>query len=235
MLRLNPSTLSQALGQQLLDNGSHIKSIFEEILWPIISTRLLDPTLQRSNSGSINQGSAISLFLASYNRAPKIIAEVGTYIGSSAASIGCGAGLNQQPVQLITCDVNPCTDKPFSGLNMPKGSQAHVIQGTSTQMFKKLAIKKVKLDMLHLDGYLKPSDTNILQKILKDDTLIALDDCERGEKGHINLDLMRREGLILGHVFVEPFPRDLFKRWGLETRSSTGLLVPRSLIEFTRQ
>ena len=109
MLRLNPSTLSTAFAQQLLEGGAHLKPTFEITLLPLISQRLLDPSLQRSNSGSICLGSALSLFLASQKRDPKLIAEVGTYIGNSAAAMGCGAGLNGNAVQLITCDMHPCT------------------------------------------------------------------------------------------------------------------------------
>ena len=235
MLRLNPSTLSQAFGQQLLESGAHLKPVFEQTLLPLISSRLLDPSLQRSNSGSIGFGSALSLFLASHRRAPKIVAEVGTYIGNSAAAMGFGAGLAQQAVQLITCDMHPCTQQPLAGLNLPEGSKAHVVQGTSTQMFEFLVSKGAKLDMLHLDGRLMKEDLKLLSQLLKADTLIALDDCEGDEKGHMNLDLLRRAGLIQNHAYVEPFPRDLFRRWGLETRSVTGFLLPQSSISFTRQ
>ena len=235
MLRLNPSTLSQAFGQQLLDTGAHLKPVFEQTLLPVISARLLDPSLQRSNSGSIGLGSALSLFLASHRRAPKLIAEVGTYIGNSAAAMGCGAGLAQETLQLITCDMHPCTQQPFAGLNLPEGSKAQVVQGSSTEMFEFLASKGAKLDMLHLDGRLMKDDLKLLSQVLKPDTLIALDDCEGDEKGHMNLDLLRRAGLIQNHAYVEPFPRDLFRRWDLETRSVTGFLLPQSSISFTRQ
>ena len=235
MLRLNPSTLSIAFGQQLLDGSAHLKPTFETTLLPLISKRSLDPTLQRSNSGSIGLGSALSLFLASQKRVPKLIAEVGTYIGNSAAAMGCGAGLNGQAVQLITCDMHPCTQQPFAGLQLPEGSKAQVAQGSSTQMFEFLASKGAKLDMLHLDGRLMKEDLQLLGKLLKPETLIALDDCEGDEKGHMNLDLLRRAGLIQQHAFVEPFPRELFRLWGLETRSVTGFLLPQSSISFTRQ
>ena len=234
LLRLNPSTLSQAFGQQLIDRGTHLKPHFEKTLWPLISERLLDPSLQRSNSGSINLGSALSLFLASHRKAPKLVAEVGTYIGNSAAAMGCGAGIAQQAVQLITCDMHPCTQKPFAGLNLPEGCKAQVVQGASTQMFEFLVAKGAKLDMLHLDGRLMKDDLKLLRQLLQTDTLIALDDCE-GDKGHMNLDLLRRAGLIQNHAYVEPFPRELFRRWGFETRSVTGFLLPQSAISFTRQ
>ena len=152
MLRLRPSTLSRAFGQELLDGGAHLKKEFEQTLWPLISSRLLNPDLQRKSAGSIRQGSALSLFLASQKRAPKLIAEVGTYIGSSAAAMAYGSGLGKQPVQLITCDVNPCTQKPFEGLDLPAGSRAQVVQGSSTKMFELLASKQAKPDMIHFDG-----------------------------------------------------------------------------------
>ena len=235
MLRLNPFTLSQAFGQQLLDRSAHLKPVFEQKLLPVINERMLDPSLQRSNSSSIGLGSVLSLFLASHQRAPKLVAEVGTYIGNSAAAIGYGAGLAHVGVQLITCDIHPCTQQPFAGLKMPEGSKAQVIQDSSTKMLEFLATKKAKLDMLHLDGRLMKEDLKLLRQILKVDTLIALDDCEGDEKGHMNLDLLRRAGLIQNHIYVEPFPKELFRRWGLETRSVTGFLLPESSISFTRQ
>ena len=63
-------------------------------------------------------------------------------------------------------------------------------------MFEFLASKQAKLDMLHHDGRLIKEDIKLLSQLLKADTLIALDDCEGDEKGHMNLDLLRRAGLI---------------------------------------
>jgi len=51
----------------------------------------------------------------------------------------------------------------------------------------------------------------------------------------MNLDLLRRAGLLQQHSYVEPFPRDVFRAWNRETRSVTGLLVPLNLISYTRQ
>ena len=235
MLRLNPSTLSTAFGQQLLEGATYIKPKFESELLSLISSRLLNPTLQRANSGSIGIGSALSLVLATHKKAPKLIAEVGTYIGNSAAAMGFGAALSGQAFQLITCDMHPCTQQPFAGLQLPEGTKAQVVQGSSTQMFEFLVSKGAQLDMLHLDGRLMKDDFPLLGKLLKPDTLIALDDCEGDEKGHMNLDLLRRGGLINKHAYVEPFPRELFRRWGLETRSVTGFLIPQTSISFTRQ
>ena len=59
-------------------------------------------------------------------------------------------------------------------------------------MFEFLASKGAKLDMLHLDGRLMKEDLSLLAKLLKPDTLIALDPSEGDEKGHMNLRILRR-------------------------------------------
>ena len=59
MLRLNPTTLSRAFGQQLIDEGAYLRPSFENELLPVICDRLNDPTLQRADSGSIGVGSAL--------------------------------------------------------------------------------------------------------------------------------------------------------------------------------
>lgn len=235
MLRLNASTLSGALGRQLLLEAAHLRPIFEDQLIPLIGARLLDPSLQRANSGSISLGAALSLFLTSFKRAPRLIAEVGTYIGNSSAAMAFGAGVAGQTIELITCDIHPCTQMPLEGLKLPQGSRAKVVQGSSTEMFQALAKAQAKVDMLHLDGRLQQEDLPLLAQLLKDDTLIALDDCEGDEKGHINLDVLRRSGLVQQHVFVEPFSTELFRTWGIETRSTTGFLLPIKSISITRQ
>ena len=158
-------------------------------LLPLISKRLLDPALQRSDSGSIGPVVHSACF-SQPKRAPQLTAEVGTYIGNSAAAKGFGAGLNGQAVKLITCDMHPCT-KNLCGLQLSEGSEVKVLQGSSTQMFKS-PFQGAKLDMLHLDGRLPKEDLQLLSKLLKTDTVIALDDCEGDEKGHKNLDLLRR-------------------------------------------
>jgi len=92
-----------------------------------------------------------------------------------------------------------------------------------------------QLDMLHLDGRLMHEGLKLLAQLIKDDTLIALDDCEGDEIDHMNLDLLRQAGLLKQHVWVEPFQQNLFRAWNLETRSVTGLLLPIKLISCTRQ
>ena len=235
MLRLNPSTLSRALGQQLIERGSHLKANFESELLPVIGKRLLDRRLQRENSGSICIGSALTLYLVAQSCSPKLIVEVGAYIGNSAASLAYGAGLNGNPIELISCDVNPCCQNPFEGLSLPAGSTCKVDNGKSTEMFSLLVREARKIDMLHLDGRLLDDDIDLLKLLLKDNTIIALDDCEANEKGHVNLDILEKSGITKLYSYISPFPREIFRLWNIETFSRTGLLVPRAMIRFTKQ
>ncbi len=235
MLRLNPTTLSRAFGQQLIDEGAYLRPSFENKLLPVVCDRLNDPSLQRADSGSIGVGSALSLFLAAAKRKPNLIVEVGTYIGTSAACMGFGASMSGNPVQLVTCDINPCTNQPFAGLDLPEGSTENVMQKGSTEMFRFLLSQGSKIDMLHIDGRLRGEDLQLLSQLMKPDTLIALDDCEGDEKGHYNLDVLRRSGLIENHAFVSPFERDLFRCWNIESRSVTAFLLPFDDINVSRQ
>ena len=67
--------------------------------------------------------------------------------------------------------MHPCTQQPFAGLNLPEGSKAQVVQGSSTKMFEFLASKGAKLDMLHLDGRLMKDDLKFLSQLLQADTV----------------------------------------------------------------
>ena len=161
--------------------------------------------------------------------------EVGTYIGTSAACMGFGAAMSGNPVDLVTCDINPCTKKPFAGLELPDGSTENVMQKGSTEMFQCLISQGSEIDMLHIDGRLRGEDLQLLGQLLKPNTLIALDDCEGDEKGHYNLDILRRSGLMENHAFVSPFEKDLFRCWNIESRSVTAFLLPFDGINVSRQ
>ncbi len=235
VLRLTPSALSSTLSNQLLRESAHLRSLFFETLLPIYTSRVLDKNLQREDSGTISVGSLLSLFLTSYTWKPTYIVEVGTYIGNSISSIAFGASLHNRKLDIITCDNQPCNQNPLKGIELPEGSKAEVFLGSSTDMFKKLIKSNQPIDMLHLDGRLLKhgNDTELLSQLISDTTLIALDDCEGCEKGHVNLSLLKRA--INTHAFISPFPKDVFQKWNLETHSLTGFLIPKSSASFSWQ
>lgn len=235
MLRLNPSSLSNALGRQLLTDHAYLRHLFEKNLIPLIAHRYLDKSLQRINSGSITVGSALSLFLLAHKSNPVNIAEVGTYIGTSSAAIAYGATLTGNDISFVTCDMNPCTQNPFLELDTSSQISFQVFNSSSSEMFREIAEEKKRIDFLHLDGRLQPEDFDLLKVILKNNAIIVLDDCEGDEKGHINLHLLRSSGLIDQYAYVEPFNSELFRLWGIETRSTTGVLLPANSIFITRQ
>lgn len=213
----------------------HLRPLFFDSLLPIYTSRVLDMNSQREDSGTISMGSLLSLFLTSYKWQPTYIVEVGTYIGNSILSIAFGASLNNKKIDLITCDNQPCNQNPMKGIDLPEGSKTEVFQGSSTDMFKKLIQRNKPIDMLHLDGKLlkHSNDTELLSNLISNATLIALDDCEGCEKGHVNLSLLRRA--IKTHVFIAPFPSHSFQKWGLEATSLTGFLLPKKSASFSWQ
>ena len=88
--------------------------------------------------------------------------------------MGFGAAMSGDPVQLVTCDINPCIEEPFTGLEMPDGSTENVMQKGSTEMFQYLISQGSQIDMLHIDGRLRGEDLQLLSRLLKPDTLIPL-------------------------------------------------------------
>ena len=71
--------LSQGFEQQLIERETQLKPIFKKTLQLLISSRLLNPKLQENNFGSSHLGRALSLILASYRKAPKLVTEVRSF------------------------------------------------------------------------------------------------------------------------------------------------------------
>ena len=146
-----------------------------------------------------------------------------------------GAGLHGNEIQFYTCDQNPFNEKPLEGVSLPKGSGIKIFNSSSTEMFRYLLNKNIKIDMLHLDGRLLKEDIEILQSLISEDTLIAIDDCEGNEKGHENLHILKHLNTKHTHVFVAPFARDSFLKYQLNFFSSTGFLIPIKSIKYSNQ
>ncbi len=62
MIRLNPRNLSRLFSDQLLREMFHVRSDFNDKLLPILYERLENTALRRDECGSIQLGSAITLF-----------------------------------------------------------------------------------------------------------------------------------------------------------------------------
>jgi len=235
MLRINAHSASNILGEQLFNYYLYAKDDLLKSTNELYADRFGDTDIERLDSGSIFFGSSLTLTLFAWAAGAKHVAEVGTYIGVSSASIALG-GLSAGTLSsLDTCDINPATPEPLRGLKGSESVSTTVHQANSKSMFDILLKRRVKIDFLHVDGRIDDNDIKVLKKILSPHAYIALDDCESDEKGHVNLDKMRVSGLLDKHFYIKPFSPNIFKTWGIYTRSTTGLLIPKNRILLVRQ
>lgn len=147
---------------------------------------------------------------------PKVVAEVGTYIGRSTRAMA--AGMPGDGNFIYTCDGS-------NDIELPRMYGATVEQfpkTTSTDMFRELVEREIKVDMFYIDGRLNKEDGALMAQ-LNPQALIVLDDFEGVEKGvHNAMSLLL--SAFPGHVLV--YPREHCK---------TALLIPPAALQFVSQ
>ena len=163
------------------------------------------------NTGSVPYDDAVELYKLAKFFQPKVIAEVGTFIGVSTTVMyeAC-----KGEVDIYTCDVSNDIklNLPFHIHQYPKTS--------STDMFKDLADKKVNVDLLYLDGRLQQEDFQYFPKIIHDQTIFVFDDFEGIEKGVVNAMMLEGANRLL------IYPRESRK---------TAVSLPYTLLQFVPQ
>lgn len=198
---------------------------FSPFIWGLIAPQgIREQILNTPEDGLVEQAAyrtgTISALDAGELRAiveafePKVVAEVGTYIGRStrAMAMGMRDGL------IYTCDAS-------NDIKLPAMYGATVEQfpmTSSTDMFRALVERGVRVDMFYIDGRLAPEDVGLMQK-LSATPLVVLDDFEGIEKGVANAMLL---GNAFGQTHFLIYPRDSGK---------TALYLPASALEFASQ
>ena len=163
------------------------------------------------NTGSVPYDDAVELYKLAKFFQPKVVAEVGTFIGVSTRTMRLGAS----SADIYTCDVSNRIQVDSSDTKLhqyPKTS--------STDMFKDLAEKKVGVDLLYLDGRLQQEDFQYFPQIIHDQTIFVFDDFEGIEKGVVNA--MRLDGA--NRLLI--YPREGRK---------TAVSLPLTLLQFVPQ
>jgi hypothetical protein len=89
-------------------------------------------------------------------------------------------------------------------------------------MFRTLADKGVKVDLIYLDGRLSQDDFEPLTKIAHEKTVFVLDDFEGIEKGVNNAMMLEGPGRLL------IYPRTF-------TKAKTAISLPLSLVQIVPQ
>ena len=168
------------------------------------------------NTGSISVDAMYTLFCITHFFKPKVIAEVGTFIGNSTFALVEGAGDN--------CDIHTCDysndiklEAMIDAIQYPKTS--------STEMFGKMAQAGKKVDLMFFDGRLTPGDISLISKIAADDTVYVFDDFEGVEKGVANVGLfLSYPNIKIGYHLIYP-----------TSRNTVAMLLPRKYVEWTDQ
>ena len=201
-----------------------------EIVWDIIGyegvneeaeiCRVVDqqqPLREKADykTGSLPLEDAIDLYLITKYFQPKVIAEVGTFIGVSTMVMDLATGTT---AQIRTCDVSNRIDLDL----YPE--QAELIEQyfhtPSHEMFADMAKEELKADLIYLDGRLSQQDVEPLNKIIHDKTVFVLDDFEGTEKGVANAMMLESPGRVL------VYPREGRK---------TAMSIPMTLLQIVPQ
>lgn len=198
---------------------------FSEIVWGIVMSQPNDgwkgPVVRddlRSvaayNTGTISNDAAWELYKITKYFKPMVVAEVGTFIGTSTTAMadGMGGGL------ILTCDAS--NDIKLDSHHSTEIKQYPKM--TSTQMFYELVQKNTKLDMVYVDGRLQEQDFGLLQSLSKPHTMYLLDDFEGIEKGVANASALMNS-ICRDHHLIYP------------NKSLTAMILPKTLIEFVPQ
>lgn len=170
------------------------------------------------NTGSVSVDAMYTLFCTTHFFKPKVIAEVGTFIGNSTFAMAEGAGDN---CEIHTCDYSNDIqlESSIGAIQYPKVP--------STTMFNKMVEAGKKVDLMFFDGRLTPGDITLISRLVTDDTVYVFDDFEGVEKGVANTQLfMSYPSIKVAYHFIYP-PKDL--------NCNIAMLIPRKHVEWTDQ
>lgn len=189
--------------------------------WSIPVDRDFDSLREQAdyNTGSMSSSDMMDIIEVTDYFQPKVIAEVGTFIGRSTYSLATAAG---DGALIYTCDSSNDIKLP-----LPPPGSARVIQcprTSSTDMFRRMLADghANSVDLLYIDGRLTEEDNRLVFNLSHKNTVFVLDDFEGIEKGVANAFLLLRERPEYMLVYPKP-------------EGKTAVLVPFGLVQFTPQ
>lgn len=202
-----------------------------EIVWGIIDERVGDFPFEKIekivedqqalrkeadyNTGSLPAEDAFELYKVVKFFQPKVIAEVGTFIGVSTLVMDLATGTT---AQIRTCDVSNGVELLLYPEQIKLIEQ--YLHTPSHEMFTDMAKEELKADLIYLDGRLSQQDVEPLNKIIHDKTVFVMDDFEGTEKGVANAMMLESPGRVL------VYPREGRK---------TAMSIPMTLLQIVPQ
>lgn len=212
-LRFNRRQIS-GLFWQLLDQVDRSR------FWPVPADHHFDRLRASAdyNTGSLTRNDMMDLILiCSYFR-PKILAEVGTFIGRSTYALAVGSGSD---ALIYTCDASndiPLPDMPPDAAKVIRNPRS-----SSVEMFNRMLADGYanRVDLFFIDGRLTEADLILMNQLSHGQSILVLDDFEGIEKGVDNAMLLGNQN----HLLI--YPR--------VPEGKTALLVPVKLLQLTAQ
>jgi hypothetical protein len=230
-INLNRRHLSRAVWETVLECAVAFESQDRPRLES--ETVSLDALRRRAeyNTGSITAATCWALFALSAYLKPRVVAEVGTFIGRSTLSFVRGIERADVPGALVvTCDLSNDIELPFSSSVKVRQFRKR----SSTDMFATMIAEGIKCDFLALDGRLQPDDFQMLGSVLTPNSVFVLDDFEGVEKGVVNAAALM-SSLQPTHNLIYPPTPEMLAKFGLTDGCTTALIAPRSAFQFSNQ
>ena len=196
-----------------------------EIVWGIIDEKVYDYPYEyiekiitdqqelraqaEYNTGSVSYNDAVDLYKVVKFFQPKVIAEVGTFIGVSTRTLQLAAPLKP----IFTCDMSNDIDLGLTSVTQYRKKPSH-------EMFEDMVNKEIKADLIYLDGRLSEKDIPHLLNVITPDSVFVLDEFEGTEKGVANAVVLDSPNFAL------IYPREGHK---------TAIVIPVNMIQLVRQ
>lgn len=180
------------------------------------------------NTGSISFSSAWCIYNLVRWFQPTRVLEVGTFIGKSTTAIGKAMSAEKIAGEIYTCDFS-------NDLTLPWDETSTLRQfprASSTAMLKEMT---GTFDFLFLDGRVTGEDMPLIDSLVTEKTIIALDDFEGMEKGVMNLTMLMKLPKFGRHLTLYPASAPLLAKHGFTTQSLCAVMMPISKFQYTRQ
>ena len=180
-----------------------------------------------SVAGSITMNSASIVWLITRYFSPKVVCEIGTYIGRSTLSIALG-GMDSIE-RIYTCDGTfDCLNlTELSSQLSPEKSRAvknirYFGKTMSFDMLGKISEEQQKIDLAFIDGRIGDKDIELLRHLVSEKCVFLIDDFEGVEKGTLNAILLRNN--FPNYILLEP-----------EKPGVLAIMVPSQILKLSRQ
>lgn len=209
-IRINRAALSVTIWEQFVSSPGGLN---HELL-----SRLEKLRAQADyNTGSVGLLDIFDLQGVAQHFQPRVVAEVGTFIGRSTAAM---ASVMPKGGVIYTCDASNAITLPELS---PEVTVTQFQRMTSTQMFERLIADQRQVDLFYIDGRVAPEDLKLIPELMHPRTAFVLDDFEGVEKGVSNAMILLQH---LGPGYLLVYPRKGGK---------TAMILPGGLLEFTAQ